>query len=186
VDSNVAAWSERLDNRGTVDANDRSKRSELRNGGEMAVAESGSAGRRAAASRGEAARRRIGELQQRRAELAAGMPSSPETVEKARLHARESVRRVRQAHRDASARHLDAGAAHRRAAASHEQAALVARDRASEAHQDAAAVHRAAAAVHDAAASVEEGHAAALDDDRPAQGWASINSNAPETPPSGP
>jgi hypothetical protein len=152
----------------------------------MTVAEPGSAGRRAAAARGEAARRRINELQQRRAELAAGMPSSPETAERARLHALESLERVRQAHRDASARHLDAGAAHRRAAASHEQAALVARDRAGEDHQDAAAVHRAAAAIHDAAATVEDEHAAAVSDERVAQGWASIKSNAPETPPSGP
>jgi hypothetical protein len=136
------------------------------------------AGREAAGSRGEAARRRISELQQRRAELAAGLPSSPELVQQARLHALEALERVRKAHRDAAARHLDAGAAHRRAAASHEQAALVAGERAGEAHQDAAAVHRAAAAFHDAAALVEE--------EACAQAWASINSNAPETPPSGP
>jgi hypothetical protein len=143
----------------------------------MTTAESGVPGQRAAAARGEAARRRISELQQRRAELAAGMPSNAETVEQARLHARESLERVRKAHRDAAARHLDAGTAHRRAAASHEQAALRARDSAIAIHQDAAAVHRAEAAVHDAAAAVEDEHAA--------QVWASINSKAPETPPSG-
>jgi hypothetical protein len=136
------------------------------------------AGREAVASRSEAARRRISELQQRRAELAAGLPSSPELAEQARLHALEALERVRQAHRDAAARHLDAGAAHRRAAASHEQAALVARERAGEAHQDAAAIHRAEGAIHDAAAAVEE--------EACAQARASIKSNTPETPPSGP
>jgi hypothetical protein len=144
------------------------------------MAEPGSAGRAAAAARGEAARRRISELQQRRAELAAGMPSSPYTAEKARLHALESLERVKKAHRDAAARHLDAGVAHRRAAASHEQAALRAGDNAGEAHQEAAAVHRAAAAVHDAAAVVEGDAETAS-----GQAWASINSKAPETPPSG-
>ncbi|WIM85866.1 hypothetical protein PT015_13005 [Candidatus Mycobacterium wuenschmannii] len=146
----------------------------------MTTAESGSAGRRAAAARGEAARRRIGELQQRRAELAAGIPATLESVQQARQHAVESLERVKQAHRDAAARHLDASAAHRRAAASHEQAALRASGKTVEGHQDASAVHRAAAAVHDAAAIVEDeaGEAAG-------QGWASINSNAPETPPSG-
>lgn len=147
----------------------------------MTAAEFGAAGQRAAAARGEAARRRIGELQQRRAELAAGIPSSPETVDRARLHALESMERVRQAHRDAAARHLDASVAHRRAAASHEQAALRARDKAGELHQDSAAVHRAAAALHDAAAAIEEEREAAC-----GQARASINSSAPETPPSGP
>lgn len=147
----------------------------------MIAAEFGPAGQRAAAARSEAARRRIAELQQRRAELASGMPASPETVNRARLHALESLERVKQAHRDAAARHLDASVAHRRAAASHEQAALCARDRAVELHQDSAAMHRAAAAVHDAAAAVEEEREASC-----AQGWASINSSAPDTPPSGP
>ena len=146
----------------------------------MTTSEMGMTSRRAAAVRGEVARRRITELQQRRVELAAGMPASAETVEKARLYALESLERVKQAHHDAAARHLDAGVAHRRAAASHEQAALLACDEAVDAHQDAAAVHRAAAAVHEAAAIVEERSEAAC-----GQGWASINSNAPETPPSG-
>lgn len=144
----------------------------------MTTAEPGAAGREAAAGRGEAARRRIAELQQRRAELAAGMPSSPETAEQARLHALESLERVLKAHDDAAARHLDAGAAHRRAAATHEQAALQAGDGRGEEHQDAAAIHRAEGAIHDAAAVVEAEHAS--------QVWASINNNAPETPPSGP
>jgi hypothetical protein len=122
----------------------------------MAVAEPGSAGRQTAVARGEAARRRVSELRQRRAELAAGIRSNAETAERARVHALESLERVRQAHRDAVARHLDAGAAYRRAAALHEQIALVARDRASEEHQDAAAMHRAAAEVHEAAARVED------------------------------
>ncbi len=143
----------------------------------MTSAEFGAAGQGAAAARGEAALRRIGELQKRRAELAAGMPPSPETVDRARLRALESLERVRKAHRDAAARHLNAGAAHRRAAASHEQAALSARDSATATHQDAAAVHRAEAAVHDAAATLEEEEAA--------QVAASINSNAPDIPPSG-
>lgn len=144
----------------------------------MTEAESGAARREAAVDRGEAARRRIGELQQRRAELAAGMPSSPETAEQARLRALESLERAMKAHHHAAARHLDAGAAHRRAAASHEQAALQAGDGSGEEHQDAAAVHRAEAAIHDAAAAVEAEHAS--------QVWAIINSNAPETSPSGP
>lgn len=144
----------------------------------MTSAEFRAAGQRAAAARGEAARRRIGELQQRRAELAAGMPPSVEAVDRARQHALESLERVRKAHRDVAARHLDAGAAHRRAAASHEQAALSARDSATALHQDAAAVHRAEAAVHDAAATIEYESAA--------QVAASINSNAPDIPPSSP
>lgn len=131
----------------------------------------------AAVGRGEAARRRMGELQQRKAELAAGMPSSLETAEQARLHALESLVRAKKAHHDAAARHLDAGAAHRRAAASHEQAALLAGDGSADEHQDAAAFHRAEAEIHDAAAVVEAEHAN--------QVLASINSNAPETPPSG-
>ncbi len=122
----------------------------------MKVVEPGSAGRQAAVARGEAARRRINELQQRRAELADGMRSSAETAAQARLHALESLERVRQAHRDAAARHLDAGAAHRRAAALHEQVALEARNRAGDEHQEAAARHRAAAEIHDAAARVED------------------------------
>lgn len=145
------------------------------------MADSWAAGERAAAARREAARRRIDELQQRRAELAAGMPSSPQTVETARRRALESLERVRQAHRDAAARHLDASAAHRRAAALHEQAALLAGDGPGEQHQDEAAAHRAEAAVHDAAARKEQQAEAACTQD-----WGSINSNAPETSPSGP
>jgi hypothetical protein len=144
------------------------------------MAESGVARERAAAARGESARRRIHELQQRRAELAAGMPCSPQTVEAARLHALDSLERVRQAHRDATARHLEAGAAHRRAAASHEQAALLADDDSGEQHQDAAAAHRAEAAVHDVAARKQQAAEAACTQD-----CGSINSNAPETLPSG-
>lgn len=138
----------------------------------------GEQGRSAAQVRGEAARRRIDELQQRRAELAAGIPSSAETVRLALRHAHDSLERVRRAYLDAAARHLDAGAAHRRAAASHEQAALFARDPTDESHQDAAAMHRAEAAIHEAAAIVDGEHAA--------QVWASINNTAPALPPSRP
>jgi hypothetical protein len=120
-----------------------------------AVDEPGAAGRDAAAARGEAARRRAGQLQQRRAELASGLPSDAASVERARLHVIESLERAQQAHRDAAARHLGAGEAHRRAAATHEQAAMLAGDGSGEAHQDAAESHRAAAAVHEAAAIVQ-------------------------------
>jgi hypothetical protein len=122
----------------------------------MTLTEPGPACRDAAAARGEAARRRAGQLQQRRAELASGAPANAETAERARLHAAESLERARRAHRDAAVRHLDAGAAHRRAAAVHEQAAMRAGDGDGEAHQDAAEAHRAEAARHDAAAIVQE------------------------------
>lgn len=138
----------------------------------------GEQGRSAAEIRGEAARCRIDELERRRAELAAGIPSNAETVRLALRHAQESLERVRQAYLSAAARHLDAGAAHRRAAASHEQAALAASNATDESHQDAAAMHRAEAAIHEAAAIVDGEHAA--------QVWASINTTAPALPPSRP
>lgn len=108
--------------------------------------------REAAVARSEAARMRAAELQQRRFELASGVPPTPETAERARLRAEESLRRARRAHRDAAERHTGAGKAHRQAAAVHEQAALRAGGTAGEAHQDAAAVHRAEATIHDIAA----------------------------------
>jgi len=84
----------------------------------MTVTERGAAGRDAAAARGEAARRRAGQLQQRRAELASGLPSDAETAERARTHALESMERAKRAHRDAAE-------VHRAAAAQHEAAAIV-------------------------------------------------------------
>jgi hypothetical protein len=113
------------------------------------------------AGRAETARLRAGELQRRRSELASGLPSNTDTVERARLHAEESLQRAIRAHRSAAEGHLHAGAAHRRAAAAHEQAAMLAGDGAAEAHQDAAELHRAAAASDDAAA-VEQEEAARL------------------------
>jgi hypothetical protein len=114
-------------------------------------------------ARAEAAWRRAGELQQRRSELASGLPSDTGTAERARQHAEESLQRAKRAHRAAAARHLDASAAHRRAAAAHEQAAILAGNGSGEAHQDAAARHRAAAEVHEAAAvgQAEAGRATA-------------------------
>jgi hypothetical protein len=122
----------------------------------MTVTEPGATGRDGAAVRGEAARKRAGELQQRRAELASGLPADAATAERARLRAVESLERARRAHRDAAERHLGAGQAHRRAAAVHEQAAMLAGDGEGEAHQDAAELHRAAADKHDAAAVLQE------------------------------
>ena len=110
-----------------------------------------------AAARAEAARRRVGELQARRQELASGSPSNVETAKRARLHAEESLERARRAHRAVAARHMDASATHRRAAAAHEQAAITAGDGSGDAHQDAAQAHRAAAAQHDAAAADQLG-----------------------------
>lgn len=128
-----------------------------------------------AAARAEVARRRAGELQERRQELASGLPATAETAERARLHAEESLQRAMRAHRAVAARHADAGRTHRLAAAAHEQAALLAGDGSGDLHQDAAAAHRAAAAAHDAAALAEMGQAQAHDCD-------SINSSAPLIP----
>lgn len=109
--------------------------------------------------RGEAARQRADELQQRRADLEAGLPSTAETAETARLRAGESRARSQRAHHAAAQRHRDAGDSHRRSAAAHEQAAMRTGDAVTGAHQDAAERHRAAAAVHDAAA-VDQQHEA--------------------------
>jgi hypothetical protein len=126
----------------------------------MTVVEPGSSSRDPAV-RAEAARLRAHQLQLRGSELASGLPANPETVERARLHAEESLQRAIRAHRSAAEGHLDAGAAHRRAAAAHEQAAMLAGNGAGDAHQDAAELHRAAAAGHDAAA-VEQDEEARL------------------------
>lgn len=55
-----------------------------------------------AASRAEAARVRGAELQRRRAELAAGIGATEESVAMARRRAEESLRRAQQAHREAA------------------------------------------------------------------------------------
>ena len=58
----------------------------------MTATEQG-AGRESPEARGEAARERTTELQQRRADLAAGLPSNAETAKNARLRAQESMQR---------------------------------------------------------------------------------------------
>ncbi len=119
------------------------------------------AGDRDPATRAEAARRRAQQLQQRRFELASGLPPDAGTLARARAHAEESLQRAKRAHLAAAEGHVHAGAAHRRAAAAHEQAAILAGDGAGEAHQDAAEVHRAAATEHDAAAIEQQQEAQA-------------------------
>lgn len=52
-----------------------------------------------ATGRGEAARRRAAELEQRRNDLAAGHPATPQTVATARSRADEALRRAERAHR---------------------------------------------------------------------------------------
>jgi hypothetical protein len=102
--------------------------------------------------RGERARARADELQQRRADLAGGQPSTAETVKRARLRADEALTRATAAHHASAQRHVDAGVAHRRAAAAHEQAAMSADDASGDSHQSAAERHRDEADRHEHAA----------------------------------
>lgn len=102
--------------------------------------------------RGEQARARADELQQRRADLADGHPSTDATVKRAQLRAKEALMRATAAHHSSAQRHVDAGEAHRRAAAAHEQAALLAGNRSGESHQSAAERHRDEADRHEHAA----------------------------------
>jgi hypothetical protein len=112
-------------------------------------------------ARGEQARARADELQQRRADLAKGQPSTEETVKRARLRAEEALARATAAHHASAKRHVDAGVAHRRAAAVHEQAAMLAADGSGDSHQSAAEHHRDEADRHEHAAvdEVEAGEA---------------------------
>jgi hypothetical protein len=110
-------------------------------------------------SRAATAKARADELQQRRSELARGMPSNPESLLLARQRADEAMNRARLAHAAAAAKHVEAGDAHRRAAAAHEEAAMRAGDNAGAAHQDAAARHRDLAHRHDEAAEADLSHA---------------------------
>ena len=113
-------------------------------------------------ARGERARARVDELQQRLADLANGQRSNAETVKRAKLRADEALTRATAAHHAAARRHVDAGAAHRRAAAAHEQAAMQAGDRSGDSHQSAAERHRDEADRHEHAA-VDETEAGEAD-----------------------
>jgi hypothetical protein len=113
-------------------------------------------------ARGERARARALELEQRRADLSDGLPVTGHSVERAKLRAHEALKRAEEAHHAASQRHVDAGRAHRRAAATHEQAAMFAGDVSGESHQQAAEHHRDEAQRHEQAA-VDEAAAGELD-----------------------
>lgn len=103
-------------------------------------------------SRGERARARAQELEERRADLANGLPVTEQAVQRAHLRAEEALKRAEEAHHASAQRHVDAGRAHRRAAAAHEQAAIRAGDGSGDAHQEAAEHHRDEADRHDHAA----------------------------------
>lgn len=83
-----------------------------------------------AAARAEAARRRAGELQDRRQELASGSPVNAETAERARLHAEESLQRAASASRRGGGVHQDAAVAHRALAELHDAADMQQEDKA--------------------------------------------------------
>jgi hypothetical protein len=104
------------------------------------------------AARGDRARARAKELEQRRADLADGLPVTEQAVKRAHHRAGEALKRAEEAHHASAQRHIDAGQAHRRAAAAHEQAAMLAGDDSGEAHQDAAEHHRDEATRHERAA----------------------------------
>jgi hypothetical protein len=106
----------------------------------------------AAVERGELARLRAEQLQERGRELTAGEPATARTAREAQDRAELALGRAKTAHHAAAGRHLDAGRAHRKAAAAHEQAALRAPENAADAHQSAAERHRDEADRHDAAA----------------------------------
>jgi hypothetical protein len=114
------------------------------------------------AARGEVARARAKELEQRRADLANGLPVTGHSVQHAQLRAHEALKRAEEAHHASSQRHIDAGRAHRRAAATHEQAAMLADDGSGDSHQQAAEHHRDEAERHEQAA-VDEAAAEELD-----------------------
>jgi hypothetical protein len=103
-------------------------------------------------ARGELARARAEELQQRQADLVEGKPVTKLTAERAQRRAQSALDRAKSAHHDAGTRHEEAGRAHRRAAAAHEQAAMRPGDDSGDAHQTAAEHHRDEADRHDAAA----------------------------------
>jgi hypothetical protein len=104
------------------------------------------------ADRGDRARARAKELQERRADLAGGLPVTERAVEHAHQRAEEALKRAEEAHHASAQRHIDASRAHRRAAAAHEQAAMLADDGSGEVHQDAAEHHRDEATRHERAA----------------------------------
>ncbi|HZX54185.1 MAG TPA: hypothetical protein VFE86_05870 [Ilumatobacteraceae bacterium] len=104
------------------------------------------------AARGDRARARAEELEQRRADLADGLPVTERAVEHAHQRAEEALKRAEEAHHASAQRHIDASRAHRRAAAAHEQAAMLAGDGPGEVYQDAAEHHRDEATRHERAA----------------------------------
>jgi hypothetical protein len=104
------------------------------------------------AARGDRARARAEELEQRRTELADGLPVTEQAVKQAHDRAGEALKRAEEAHYASAQRHIDAGRAHRSAAAAHEQAAMLAGDDSGEAHQAAAEHHRDEATRHERAA----------------------------------
>jgi hypothetical protein len=104
------------------------------------------------ASRGDRARARAEELEQRRADLADGLPVTEQAVKRAHQRDGEALKRAEEAHHASAQRHIDAGRAHRRAGAAHEQAAMLAGDSSDDAHQEAAEHHRDEATRHERAA----------------------------------
>ncbi|HTX94172.1 MAG TPA: hypothetical protein VME67_04585 [Mycobacterium sp.] len=68
--------------------------------------------------------RRVKELRQRRAELAAGKRPSPESVNVARDRAADSLRRAKEAHHAAAQRHEELARVHEQTANTYQRAAL--------------------------------------------------------------
>jgi hypothetical protein len=76
------------------------------------------------AERAAEVERRVKELQQRRAQLAAGEPPSLDSVNVARDRAADSMRRAREAHHAAALRHEELARVHEQTANTYQRAAL--------------------------------------------------------------
>jgi hypothetical protein len=82
------------------------------------------AGQSSSSERAAKAQKRVEELNQRRVELAAGEPPSPESVNVARQRAMEAMQRAKAAHHAAAERHDELARLHERMANDYQRAAM--------------------------------------------------------------
>lgn len=92
--------------------------------GDLAMAEASPDGRSSPSQRAARVQQRVKELNQRRAELAAGERPTPASVALAHRRAEESLRRAKEAHHAAAQRHEELARVHEQTANSYQRAAL--------------------------------------------------------------